>query len=322
MAEDPQDPEDKTFSIRLAGIKTADDPASLAMELFATEVNRNSGGTISVTTYPNSVLGRLPDLLIGMVDNTVDMLHNTISCYPWLDGARSFAVVSAPFIWRDNDELQGFLDSDTGKGWMEEAAEATGVRVLIARGELPPRQLTSTRPITHVDDFSGLTVRTAESAIVQETMMRLGATPVVIPFADLYMALKTGVADAQENNFITAVTKSFYEVQSYFMQTDYSRDVSAIFISDAVWQEMSDFQQQVMFDAAEKAVDLEERLVAEKLKGVREYLEGKVTFVEIDVESIREKLGADIFEEFDEAGELWPTGTIAGVLEFQEKHRR
>ncbi len=42
------------------------------------------------------------------------------------------------------------------------------------------------------------------------------------------MALSQGTVDAQENNFITVCNSSLYEVQSYFMQTDYIRDVGAI----------------------------------------------------------------------------------------------
>lgn len=51
--------------------------------------------------------------------------------------------------------------------------------------------------------------------MVQETMKRLGATPVVVPLGDLYMALSQGTVDAQENNFITVRNSSLYEVQDY-----------------------------------------------------------------------------------------------------------
>jgi len=314
---------EKTFTLKLAGIKNDEDPNSKGMELFAEIVNRDSNGTITVKTYTNSVLGNLNDLLSGMIDGTVDMMSNTISCYAWLTGAgaREFAIVSAPFFWKDNKELQAFLDSPGVQKWTEEAAASTGVRVLIANGELVPRQLSANRAIRNADDFEGLKVRTAESVLVMKLMAKLGATPIVIPFADLYMALKTGVADAQENNFFTMKSMSFYEVQSHFMKTDYSRDVSAIFISEQIWQQMSDDQKKIMKDAAKAATDYEAEIIAGTVEEVMAFLSEKMTYVDIDVASIQEKLGTGIYQELDELGTIWPTGTLDVALEFKESYK-
>ena len=152
-------------------------------------------------------------------------------------------------------------------------------------------------------------------------MSKLGAIPVVIPFADLYMALKTGVADAQENNFFTMKSMSFYEVQSHFMKTDYIRDVSAIFISEQIWQQMSDNQKKIMKDAAKAATDFEAKIIADTVEEVMDFLSTKMTYVDIDVASIQEKLGSDIYQEFDEEGKLWPTGTFDFVLKFKETYK-
>jgi len=314
---------EKTFNLKLAGIKNDEDPNSKGMELFAEIVNRESNGTIIVETYTNSVLGNLNDLLSGMIDGTVEMMSNTISCYAWLSGAgaKEFGIVSAPFLWKDNKELQAFLDSPGVQKWIEEAAASTGVRVLIVNGELVPRQLSANRAIRNADDFEGLKVRTAESVLVMKLMEKLGATPIVIPFADLYMALKTGVADAQENNFFTMKSMSFYEVQSHFMRTDYSRDVSAIFISEQIWQQMSDNQKKIMKDAAKAATDYEAEIIAGTVEEVMAFLSTKMTYIEPDIASIQAKLGTDIYRELDELGTIWPTGTLDVALEFKESYK-
>lgn len=313
---------EKAITIKLAGIKTQDDPASLAMEHFAELVNSNTTANITVKTFPNSVLGSVNDMLSGMPTGIADMFYNTMSCYSWLDGAKKFNTVTAPFIWNSHEELQSFLDSDVSKQWFEEAAAATGVRVLAASGELPPRQLTSNRPIKSVADFEGLKVRTAEAALVQQTMKKLGATPVVVPFADLYLALRQGTVDAQENNFITVKNSSLYEVQKYFMKTDYIRDVPAIFIGENLWKQMSPAQQAVVKEAALKAVELESEKIAASMDETMDFLNKNMTYVEIDVKSIQDKLGADIYKEFDQAGKLWPTGTIDKILEFKATYKK
>jgi len=314
---------EKTFNLKLAGIKNDEDPNSKGMELFAEIVNKESNGTITVKTYTNSVLGNLNDLLSGMIDGTIDMMSNTISCYSWLSGAgaKEFGIVSAPFFWKDNKELQAFIDSPGVQKWVEEAAASTGVRVLIANGELVPRQLSSNRAIRNADDFEGLKVRTAESALVMKLMAKLGANPIVIPFADLYMALKTGLADAQENNFFTMKSMSFYEVQSHYQRTDYIRDVSAIFISEQIWQQMSDNQKKIMKDAAKAATDYEAEIIEETVEEVMAFLSSKMTFVDIDIASIQAKLGTGIYMELDELGTIWPTGTLDVALKFKETYK-
>ncbi|MDD5014776.1 MAG: TRAP transporter substrate-binding protein [Atribacterota bacterium] len=312
---------EKTFTLKLAGIKNDEDPASKAMELFAEKVKKDSNGTIVVNPYTNSVLGNLNDLLSGMIDGTVDMLYNTLSCYSWLSDLRWLNITSAPFLWKDNKELQSFIDSPEVQRQFEEGSTSSGVRLLIANGELIPRQLSANRAIKNADDFKGLKIRTAEAPIVQAIMKKLGAVPVVIPFADLYMSLKTGVADAQENNFFTMKSSSFYEVQTHFMKTDYIRDVGAIFISDKIWNQMSDNQKKIMKDAAKEATDLEAKIIADTVEEVMAFLSTKMTYVEPDIASIQAKLGSDIYQEFDKEGKIWPTGTLDLVLKFKENYK-
>ncbi|TYP47888.1 TRAP transporter substrate-binding protein [Thermosediminibacter litoriperuensis] len=314
--------EEKHFELKLAGIKTEDDPATLAMEKFAEIVNSNPSANITIKTFPNSVLGSVNDMLSGMPTGMTDMFYNTLSCYSWLEGAKKFNAVIAPFIWDSQEELEAFLESDIAKQWFEEAAASTGVRVLAAAGELPPRQLTANKPIKSAEDFKGLKIRTAESALVQQTMKKLGATPVVIPFADLYIALRQGTVDAQENNFITVKNNSLYEVQKYFMKTDYIRDVSAIFISENIWKQLSPKQQEILKEAALEAVNYEAKLIAETMDETMEFLNEKMTYVEIDIESIKNKLGEEFYKEIDKDGALWPTGTIDEILEFKANYKK
>lgn len=310
----------ESFELKLAGIKTEDDPATLAMNKLAELCAGNEDLNITIKTFPNSTLGSTNDMLSGMPTGLTDMFYNTLSCYPFLEGAKCFNAVAAPFIWGSHAEMEAFLASETAQKWFDEAAASTGVRVLAACGELPPRQLTSNVAVASAADFEGLKIRTAESALVQQTMKKLGATPVVVPFADLYMALRQGTVDAQENNFITVKNSSLYEVQEYFMKTDYIRDVGAIFISEKIWQELSPEQQATLKAYAEEAVKFEAAQIAAQMEETMAFLNENMTFIDIDVTSIQEKLGSDIYREFDDAGELWPKGTLDDILAFKDSY--
>ncbi len=67
---------------------------------------------------------------------------------------------------------------------------------------------------------------------------------------------------------MTVYSASLYEVQKYFMKTDYIRDVSAIFISDALWNQLSDNQKAVLSRRRKKAVRTEEATIASQIDDV------------------------------------------------------
>ena len=149
-------------------------------------------------------------------------------------------------------------------------------------------------------------------------MEKLGAQPTVVPFSDLYMALRQGTVDAQENGFMTVYSASLYEVQKYFMKTDYIRDVSAIFISDVLWNQLSDNQKAVLSAAAEKAVRTEEATIASQIDDVIAKLNESMTYIDIDVQSVQDALGEDFYDQFD--GDLWPEGTMKAINDFKASY--
>ena len=311
-------PEAKTYSLKVGSIWEDANPASATVEEFVKLIDESSGGTITAQYFPNSALGTLNEMLTGMSAGTIEMVHTRISMYGVLEGASMFNVCSAPFLWDNDEELQAFLKSEAAQQWFDEAAAATGVRVFYAEGVAPARELTANQPIENADDFEGLKIRTAESAVVQRTMQALGAQPIVIPLNDLYMSLRQGTVDAQEGDFISTQNTSLYEVQDYVMRTDYIRDVPIFCIAESIWQDMTPEQQQMMIDCAAQATVVGDELTAEQVEESFEFLKTEMEYVEIDVPSIQEKLST-LYEELD--GETWAEGAYAVVKEFKDSYQ-
>lgn len=298
------------MNLKLGTIRTEDDPTTQAAMKFAEIVNEKTDGQINIDVFPNSQIGDILEMFSGMQSGTVDMMYEGISSYSWLEGAEVFNIMSLPFYWEDYEQMTGVLNSEEFEKYFDEAAENTGVRVINAEGDTEARQLTANKPVVTAEDFKGLKIRTAESEIVQKTMTELGASPVVIPFSDLYMSLQQGIADAQENGFITVKNNSFYEVQDYLMKTDYIRDVKAWYMSENVWNQLSDEQKEIMYEASIEAGQLQTELTNEMIDETLEFLKGEMEYVEPDLDSIREAL-QELITEFD--GELWPEGLYEEV---------
>jgi len=312
-----QEPEWKEYKLKLGTIWTDADPSTAAVAEFSKLVADKTGGAIDVVCYNNSQLGGSTELLSGMPAGTLEMYHGRISTYGFLEGASMFNICSAPFIWNSNQELYDFLQTDVAQKWFDEAAAATGVRVILAKGECEARQLTASRPIASAADFEGLKIRTADSVVVQSTMKALGAIPSVVAFSDLYMALRQGTVEAQENGFITIKNNSLFEVQEYLMRTDYIRDISIFCIAESIWQEMDQKTRDMMIECANIAADVGTEQTNAQIEEAFEGLKSDMTYVEIDVKSIQDKLG-NVYENLD--GEAWAAGAYAAVKEFKDSY--
>ena len=311
-------PEAQTYSLKIGSIWEDANPATATVERFVELIDEASEGTITAQSFNNSALGTINEMLTGMNAGTIEMVHTRISMYGALEGASMFNVCSAPFLWDNDEELQAFLKAETAQQWFDEAAEATGVRVFYAEGVAPPRELTANRPIETVDDFEGLKIRTAESVVVQRTMQALGAQPIVISLNDLYMSLRQNTVDAQEADFITVQNSSLFEVQDYLMRTDYIRDVPIFCISEAIWQDMTPEQQQMMIDCAAEATKVGDELTTAQIEESFEFLKTEMEYVEIDIPSIQQELST-LYEDLD--GEAWAEGAYAAVKEFKEAYQ-
>lgn len=303
-------------TLRLATIRANDDPTTLGADRFAEIVAEETDGQLEVEVYPNGQLGDANDLYASMASGQeVDVFYNGISLYPTLDGAEAFTVLSVPFLWDSYDQFRAVLDSDRYQELIDEAAEATNVRVVATAGDAEPRALSANRAVRTADDMSGLVLRIADAPMPQAFASALGARPQVVSLSDLYLSLNQGVVDAQENGAITMVNQSLMEVQSHFMPTDYIRDVQALQFSELTWQGLCNEHREVVESAAEEAGELVTAEVESQMDEALAVMADQLEIVEVDVDSFRDALDG-VFEEFD--GQDWPEGLLDETRQLAE----
>jgi tripartite ATP-independent transporter DctP family solute receptor len=304
-------------SLKLGHIRADTSPTHKAALRFAELAAQKSGGEVEIKVFPNSQLGGILDMFTGMKAGSLEMVYGGINTYGFIKGGEVFQITAVPFLYRDYDHMQRVLVSPVFRPHLEAAEKATGIKVIAISGDTAPRELTTRdKPVKTAADFKGLKIRIAESAMVRAAMQTLGANPQVIPFADLYMALKQGVVDAQENGVIPIKNMSFYEVQKFYMPTHYIRDVESFYVAAEKWKGLSAAQQKAVQDAAEEAGRLETQLTKQELEEATRFLAGKMTVVEPDLDSIRRALDG-VYEGEQFEGKLWPKGLLQQVRDFK-----
>lgn len=297
--------------LRLGHIRDTKHPTHLAALKFKELVEQGSNGEFEVKVYPNSQLGGPKEMFVQMQTGDLEMVYGGINTFAWIKGGEAFEITAIPFLFRDYEHMRKSLMADFFKPIIEKAEKDTNIKIVNMNGDTAPRGLTTKdKPVNNADDFKGLKIRTAASPTVLKAMQALGALPQQIPFAELYMALKTGVVDAQENGAIVVATKSLYEVQKYYMKTDYIRDIETFYMAVDTWNGLSKEEQDLIYQATEEAGNYETELTQKQLEEVYEDLKTKIEVIIPDLASIREKLkGA--FDDFE--GTKWPEGLLEKI---------
>lgn len=89
----------------------------------------------------------------------------------------------------------------------------------------------------------------------------LGATGTPIPWTEVYMALKMGVADGQINPPMYIIMGGLYEVQKYLTLANITHSVQFLIGNDELLVNLSEKHKEVLYRAIEKANEINRRSV-------------------------------------------------------------
>ena len=104
-------------------------------------------------------------------------------------------------------------------------------------------------------DMKGVKLRMPGSPSWQFMGKALGASPTPLSFTEVYMGLKTGTVDGQDNPLPTDKNAKFYEVTKYIILTDHYVNPVMPTINEKKWQSMGPELQARVMEALEVARD-------------------------------------------------------------------
>ena len=208
--------EKMTYTMKFGHSMPTDTTRHRALEDFKAFVEDKSDGQLIIEIYPSGQLGKEAEMLealkLGSLEGYSGGVFDSIT--PKLN------IYLTPFLFEDQAALMKFSQSDFAMS-LHADAENMGIK-LLAVGDAGSRNITNNiRPIKTPADLQGLKMRTPPVPAIIQSMEALGANPVSIPYVEVYMALKTGVADGQENPFNNIATMKFQEVQKYMTVVHY-----------------------------------------------------------------------------------------------------
>jgi tripartite ATP-independent transporter DctP family solute receptor len=243
------------ITLTWSSVSVPEDAHTKAMTVFKEEVERLSDGKITVDLYVGGEIYTQEAELAAAREGTLDMAYFSDN---WLaEFVPYLSMVGAVYTFSGFDHMDRVLNGEIGKEIFEDVAQKTGVRPLAAF-YLGTRQLNLVEkvgPVRTPQDMKGVKLRTPASPAWIALGKALGGNPTPMSFGEVYMGLKTGAIEGQDNPLPTDYNAKFYEVTKYIVLTDHVVNTVWPTINEARWQSLSELDQLVIRKAIEKARD-------------------------------------------------------------------
>lgn len=236
--------------------------------LIAKEIEEKSGGSLKVTIYASGVLGTQAEAVDMLRTGSLALLTAGPSILASFYDA--VQVAGLPYIFESPEHGYAFLASPYAqKVYNDIILKKSGVRTLdfwyFGNRNLTTKGLKVMTPA----DLNGVRIRGMDTPIAQTMIKALGGNPVPINFAELYLALQTGVVRGQENPIPTILAQKFDEVQDNVILTGHSVHMGTVHVSEQIWTKLTAAQQKVIMDALDKfRPEIQKKIIQQTEEGI------------------------------------------------------
>jgi tripartite ATP-independent transporter DctP family solute receptor len=228
----------------------------IAGDTFAAKLADLSHGTMLIDQFPGAQLGQEPQVLqklrTGDVDFSMTSTANAATLQP------EAGVFSIHYIFRSEDHLTKALADpgvvDAFKKMVNSKVEGTRV---LAIGTMGLRNMYGKKEVHNVGDLDNVKVRVQATATEDTMFPAYGAQTVHMPFGDVYTALQTGIVAMAENGINVYQSNKHYEVAPVMSLTQHEANNNVLWVSDKVWNSLSDEQKGWVQAAADEVAKVE-----------------------------------------------------------------
>lgn len=266
-----------------------------AME-FAKLVEKYTNGSVKIVVHPGGSLGfKGPELLKAVKDAQVpmsDILMGVVA-----GSEHVFGISSLPRLVSNFKEARALYEDC--KPLYEKAALKWNQKFLYA-APWPPSGLVTKKEIKSVADLKGLKTRTYDKNGAK-FLRELGASPVSMPWGEVYSSLRTGVIDSVLTSTESAKNGKFWEVLKYFTNIYYAFPLNMVTINLDYWKALSKEQQKAMLKAAKEVEEMQWKNSKDRYFSAAKVLEEQGMIINNptpELEKAMDKAAKKIIDEF------------------------
>lgn len=240
---------DKPIELVLYWMLSKDTLQYKGLTMFMDGVEKRTNGKIKFKRFCCKTLGADLESIEAMRMGSIDLRCMGVGIYARYH--RPIDTIVLPFLLRDYDHAYKFVASPL---WYEitKGLEKSNIKP-ITNFNAGFRDVSNNRkPINTVEDLKGLKIRVPKISSWVTTWKAFGASPVAMKYPEIYMGLKTGVIDAQENGPNNTKEAKLYEVQKYFSYIKYAWLGPLLSMNLDKWNSLSKEHQDIITEEAKK----------------------------------------------------------------------
>ena len=279
--------------------------------VFKDELEKSAPGEFDVQIHLNAALFKQGTEPAAMARGNLEM--SAISAQDISKIVPEFSIFTAGYIIRDPVHQQMVFNGPIGEEMFKPVIEKMEVTPL-ATAYLGTRQvmLRDIKDVKTPADLKGVKLRMPASKEWLFLGEALGATPTPLAFGEVYLALKTGTIDGQDNPLPSARAAKFYEVSKEIVMT--SHLVDGIFLSYATkaFNALPAPQQQKIRAAAQAAAKYNnENRIKDEANDVEQFKADGMKIVVPDVAAFRKTVQEKYMQ--SDYAKIWPKGLLERI---------
>ncbi len=277
--------EDSVIRFKMAVADAASSAQAEGARMIAEEVEKATNGRIKIEVLAGGTLGGERDTVELAMLGGVDIVTCANSVLTqWIP---EMSILDQAYLFTNENQAHGAVDGPVGELIEREALDKLNLHV-IGYMESGFRNVFSKKPITEIDDFRGIKIRTMQNPYHMAAFESFGAIPTAMAASEQFTALQQGTIDACENAVSNCLNNGFYEVTKDITYSNHAFVYIVVSMSDHAWNRIPDDLKPVFMEAVERGYNIERDLLRQANEDATVILEEKgVKFHEIDVESLQ-----------------------------------
>jgi tripartite ATP-independent transporter DctP family solute receptor len=294
--------------LRISTPAVPDDWHAKMWTVFKENLDKSAPGEFDVQINLNASLFKQGTEPAAMARGNLEL--SSISAFDIAKLVPEFSVFTAGYIVRDPAHQQKVFNGPIGTEMFKSVVEKMDVTPL-STVYLGTRQvnLREARNVRTPADLKGVKLRMPGSKEWLFLGEALGATPTPLAFGEVYLGLKTGTIDGQDNPLPTVRAAKFYEVTKQLVLTNHLVDGIFIAISNKSFNAMNAAQKQKVTAAAQAAAAYNnENRIKEESQIVDFFKQQGLQVTTPDLEAFR-KTVQGAYQNSDYA-KVWPKGLV------------
>jgi len=225
---------EKSYRFVLRHNAPPEQPQHRALLHVADLLNTWTNGRIQLVVLPRvSIPGQLDDIANGSDELGMTGMGGLADYYP------PAMVFEAPYMFRDLDHFYHTVESPTGRRILAQIEQRSRLHVIEVWHQGIRQVTLRDEPATTPEEFGRIRLRIPMSTMYVEAARVLGALPTTLGFSNVYVALRAGAIDAEENPLSTIRAMRFNEVCRYLVLTSHMISTIVPVMGNRTWSSLS-----------------------------------------------------------------------------------